>query len=1006
MVNVQKIIQFYLACIEMEDRQALSKKLSALHHSVISPWDRKEELFSHGTDSMEFELSNSSDRSLLARGAAIAGEVERFYYGYPLFLFLDRGEWTLSPLFIQEVKVSLLSETRGIVQVEDSDGIEVNLHLFQKQHVPPEELKSLARELEGDFPTFNARLESAFQTLGISNPGFDQGKLDPWPSAPLKDGSWHNRPILFKSEHSPYTINLRKELEILSRDSRVPLDLGGTALGSFFGARKTAPSVAQSPVPLIQVLPMNKSQEDAAKLALKEPLTVVTGPPGTGKSQVVVNLLASCALAGKPVLFASKNNKAVEVVRQRLRDLLGDQQDWVLRLGNSGKMDVCRQEMDNRLAAAQNLTQETMISAETIYLLDTEIEDTRESIAELASLQSELAALDLERRSMESAVPEEWVEACKSLTVECGRLAHVKRARKTSQILASQKEKSIILWVRRNTLRKRTLRKLSVNLDAIVAELPEGIRSALTQSPRADFGSFVRIFDKLYALGEWRQAVVEHEKAVESLKQRPTARSLTTKLESLQTKRSEVGALQFRIGWTNRIKASPTHHRLSKYFDLASRASRNYSTNSLREWAQQVAIVSADLPVWIVTSLSARRSLPLSPSLFDLVIVDEASQCDIPSALPLLYRARRALIIGDPQQLRHISTLRTSDETELATEHGLADLISTWSYNNRSLYNLAEEVSTEAGNQIGFLAEHYRSHPEIIEFSNKAFYQGRLVLRTRSDWLKDRLEGQQLGVIWHDTPGVVPKSARSAWNTAEIEGVHKLLGQWHASGFLEKPNLTFGVVTPFRLQMEKLRERIAQAPWYNEMSTRLTVGTAHQFQGDECDVMIFSPVVAQGMSPNLIRWAAETDQLLNVAITRARAALHVVGDLNAILEAGGKLGDFAATVRAGIVTASGEQQTETPAEQVVADMLRELGIWYKTQYDIGRYRFDFLVVSPMGVRYDLEVDGRGHLTDEAVRSDEIRDAAAQREGFKVLRIAVRDLFRQPAVVKTRLERLC
>jgi very-short-patch-repair endonuclease len=1007
MVNVQKLVQFYLACIETEDRQALSKKLSALHHSVISPWDREEELFRNGAVSAEFELSDASDKALLARGAAIAGDAERFYYGYPLFLFLDRDEWALSPLFMQEVKVTLLNETRGTVQVEDPGGLEVNLHLFQKQRVPPEELKSLARELEGDFPTFDARLESAFQTLGVSNPGFDQKRLDPWPAAPLKDGSWHNRPILFKSERSPYTIHLRKELEILSQDPSVPLRLGGTALGPFFGTEKNPPSEGQSPVPLIQVLPMNQSQEDAAKSALKEPLTVVTGPPGTGKSQVVVNLLASCALAGKPVLFASKNNKAVEVVRQRLRDLLGDQQDWVLRLGNREMMESCRQEMDGRLAAVPNLTPETAVSVATVNQLDAEIESTRKNIAKLSNIQGELSTLDLECRSLEGAVPEEWVEACKSLVGDCTWLSTARETWRTSQTLASPMEKGIGLWVRRTLLRKKTLGKLSMRLDAIIAELPEGIRSALAQSPRNDFGPFAHTFKILCALGEWRQTVMAYERTFESLKRQPTARSLVTQLEDFQTKRSEMAALQFRIGWTNRVKASPTHHRLSKYFDLANRASRNSSAVSLllKEWALQVAIVGADLPVWIVTSLSARRALPLSPSLFDLVIVDEASQCDIPSALPILYRARRALIIGDPQQLRHISTLRTSDETELATEYGLADSISKWSYNNRSFYNLAEEVSTEAGNRIGFLAEHYRSHPEIVEFSNKAFYQGRLVLRTRIDLLRDRMGSTQLGVIWHDTPGVVPQSARSAWNSAEIEGVLTLLGQWNENGFLEKPNLTFGVVTPFRLQMEKMRDRIARAPWYNEVSKRLTVGTAHRFQGDECDVMIFSPVVARGMSPTLVRWVAGTDQLLNVAITRARAALHVVGDMSAILEAGGRLGDFAATVQAGIVTTSGEQQTETPSEQVVADILRELGIWHKTQYPIGRYRLDFLAVSPMGVRYDLEVDGRGHLTDEAVRSDEIRDAAVQREGLKVLRIDARDVFRLPETVKAKLERL-
>ena len=63
------------------------------------------------------------------------------------------------------------------------------------------------------------------------------------------------------------------------------------------------------------------------------------------------------------------------------------------------------------------------------------------------------------------------------------------------------------------------------------------------------------------------------------------------------------------------------------------------------------------LPCWAVTSLSARGRLPFEPRVFDVVVIDEASQCDIASALPLLFRARRAVIIGDPLQLKHVSTV-------------------------------------------------------------------------------------------------------------------------------------------------------------------------------------------------------------------------------------------------------------------------------------------------------------------------------------------------------------
>jgi very-short-patch-repair endonuclease len=1012
-MTLQQLLKFYLACIETEDRQALCKKLSALHHSMVSPWNVEERLFSRGEYEIEFETFNATEQNLLSRSAAIAGDPERFYYGYPLFLYRDQGDWYLSPLFMQEVEVAQQERGRYLVQAANSDGIELNQHLFQKQHVHPEELREIAHDLEGAFGSFRERVEAAFQAMALPCPSLNPIELDPWPQGQLTHASWVNRPILFKSERSIYTIHLKRELELLGSDPNLQTKIAGTSFSVFFNTTTSRPLPPDSPISLVQVMPLNKGQEDAARAALLEPITVVTGPPGTGKSQVVVNLLASCALAGKPALFASKNNKAVDVVRQRLRALLGDQQDWVLRLGNRKMMEECRQEMDGRLAGAANITAETLPSPEVLHHIDIEIDAIRKNLQNLSVMQNELRAFDRERRVLESTIDGNWVRACEGWAGETPQLERAERSRRLSDQLANEGSRGLRVWFLRTILRKRTARRLREQLTLMSRGFPYEISaniSTINVAEKAVFATLADAFRKIIAFGEWRHAVAKVDQKLEAISRMESAKNLVTKLEDLQAQRSEMSAAQFRVGWTQRIKKSPTHHRLSKYFDLVERAYRlrggEAAGHVATEWARQVATVGSDLPIWIVTNLSARRALPLHPGLFDLLIIDEASQCDIPSAIPLLFRARRALIIGDPHQLRHISTLRTADEMKLAAQFGIQDFVTRWSYNQRSLYNLAEEIATNIGKPVGFLAEHYRSHPEIVEFSNKSFYSGRLVLRTRIDKLKEKTGDHSLGVFWHDTPGAVPHSSRSACNDAEVEGVLNLLSSWSSMGFLYKKGLTFGVVTPFRLQMEKLRESIARMPWWDRIADRLTVGTAHRFQGDECDIMIFSPVVAGGMLQRLVRWVADTDQLLNVAITRARAALHVVGDMQASLAAGGRLGDFAASVQAGIQTSASAQPTESPAEQAVADMLQLLGIWYKSQYPMARYRLDFLVVSPMGIKYDLEVDGRGHLTDEAVRADEIRDTAIEKEGLKIVRIDARLVFSKPETVRAILSRIC
>ncbi len=117
--------------------------------------------------------------------------------------------------------------------------------------------------------------------------------------------------------------------------------------------------------------------------------------------------------------------------------------------------------------------------------------------------------------------------------------------------------------------------------------------------------------------------------------------------------------------------------------------------------------------------------------MFDLVIVDEASQCDVASALPLLYRARRAIVCGDPKQLRHLSWLREDRQAALASQHGLtASQRSQWNYRTHSLLDVVNGA-LPSQDDVVLLDEHYRSLPQIIEFSNRRFYGQALRIMTK-----------------------------------------------------------------------------------------------------------------------------------------------------------------------------------------------------------------------------------------------------------------------------------
>jgi hypothetical protein len=283
-------------------------------------------------------------------------------------------------------------------------------------------------------------------------------------------------------------------------------------------------------------------------------------------------------------------------------------------------------------------------------------------------------------------------------------------------------------------------------------------------------------------------------------------------------------------------------------------------------------------PVWAVTNLTAKTNFPLQAELFDLVIIDEASQCDIPSAIPLLYRAKKVAVIGDPNQLRHVATLEESLDKQTGRKFGIG--LEAFSYTSLSLYDLGErKVGLHPGPVL--LDEHYRSDPRIITFSNEEFYGGQLKIKTdlsRRGFQKDFLN-QRGGAYWIKVKGDFKRPPNgSAYNPEELrviqQSVARILQALDREGY---PNATVGVVTPFRAQENQIRD------WLNRSysgNKRIRSGTAHQFQGDECDVILFSPVLTAGIPEGSLRWLEQTYNLLNVAITRARVSLIVIGDFD------------------------------------------------------------------------------------------------------------------------------
>ncbi len=232
----------------------------------------------------------------------------------------------------------------------------------------------------------------------------------------------------------------------------------------------------------------------------------------------------------------------------------------------------------------------------------------------------------------------------------------------------------------------------------------------------------------------------------------------------------------------------------------------------------------------------------------------------------------------------------------------------------------------------------------------------------------------------------------SSWcNHQEAEEVIKLVEQLKQG---DQRALSLGVVTPFAAQKKLLRERLDKMG----LASDVLVDTAYGFQGDERDVIIFSPVVARGMTSSACRWMEQPPNLINVALTRAREVLFVVGDIDYCLQQEGMLRKLALYCKdIQLLRDTSDAELELFSWMVVK------GWTPKIHPRVGDIEVDFILESANGERIVIEVDGRQH--QDTTEQDKARDAYLEGEGYMVRRFLAREVMQTPFEVIHELEKL-
>ncbi|NEJ00160.1 AAA domain-containing protein [Rhizobium ruizarguesonis] len=704
--------------------------------------------------------------------------------------------------------------------------------------------------------------------------------------------------------------------------------LSRTALASILGLD---PKVQTEGPAAINAGSLNKEQIMAVRSGMNAPLTVITGPPGTGKSQTIVSMVASVLAQNGSVLVASKNHQALDAVENRLAKIAPGSNFLVRTLDPTREID---QSFTNVLAALIREPSKAAIEPDRV-------------------MRSRLATLAQQRARVLDQIDEH------------GRL--------NAQIAEF--------------------------LDRIEARQVQGDDRDVRASAPAHRGFWSRILKALLSLFSRKR---NDAPAPNAFEEGASLATLQTKLEHLRAELDALDKAGDPIGLTAEI-ATTVGQLLPRV--LASRValseadrSRLGEEHANLELAQTsgplpialAAEVIAHRPLWLASVLGAPRRVPLGEGLFDLVIFDEASQCDIASALPLFARAKRAVVVGDDRQLSFISQLGIAHDRNLMQAQGLpVGMMGRLAQSRRSLFDLAN--LTPGATKVT-LRDQYRSATDIVGYINEQFYGGRLRVAADQDRLKVP-NGAKPGIEWTDVPAPslpMQGNVNSAEVAAIVAQLRLLLEVQEYSG-------TVGVIAPFRPQVQALNDAIKgtmSADLLDQADFR--AGTVDSFQGQERDLILFSPCLGRSSATSAVTFVQKDWRRLNVAISRARAVAHIFGDLSYArsgkVTSLQKLASMATEPRPRVA----EDTFDSEWERRVYFELRDRGFDPIAQYEVAGRRLDFALFGSGNIKLDLEIDGRHwHSDSDGKRklSDHWRDHQLRGLGWRVRRFWVDELAR-------------
>ncbi|QQD13411.1 AAA domain-containing protein [Sphingobacterium sp. UDSM-2020] len=444
-----------------------------------------------------------------------------------------------------------------------------------------------------------------------------------------------------------------------------------TILSNYLNGKQPNNGPVPSP---IEIFPFgfNLSQKESVNNAFTNPLSVIEGPPGTGKTQTILNIIANAVMNEQSVAVVSSNNAATKNVYEKLENnglhflaaLLGSSQN---------KREFIESQLEIPDLSTYRLSNEKLLD------LQQKNSNLFAQLTENLAKKNELATLKLEKEGIETEYQH--------------FLNNVRTAATFTLRSNISSDRLLVLW---NSIVNQ---EQSGKQFSWWKKLGYLIRYRITNADfyKCAYVDMIKIVQEAY----YRTRLIELELRIGSIENVLHRFSFDSKMKEY----TEISMRLFKSKLYKRYKGTER---------------TRYTESELRSRSEKFI---NDYPVIMSTTYSLRRCLA-EQTVYDFVIIDESSQVDLATGVLVLSCAKRAVIVGDLKQLPNVVDDKMAQKTDAVFQS--FKLPEQYRYSNHSLLLSITELFPDVHKTL--LKEHYRCHPKIIDFCNKKFYNNQLII--------------------------------------------------------------------------------------------------------------------------------------------------------------------------------------------------------------------------------------------------------------------------------------